>query len=143
MKGGNLKEMAKEIPVGVKIIAVLYYIGAVLSAILGILSIVGAGFVASLIPALGALGAGIMIAVGILLIGLAVLWFFMGRGLWRAQPWARILVIIFAIIGVIMAIIQMITFGAISLVSNIISLIINAVIGWYMLFNAEVKKAFA
>ena len=135
--------MAKEIPVGVKIIAVLYYIAAVLSAIFGIFFLIGAGFIGALIPGFGALGAGILIVVGIFLIGAAVLGFFIGRGLWRAQKWARIIVIIFSIIGAVMAIIQMITIGALVIASSIISLIIQAVIGGYLLFNGAVKKAFA
>ena len=134
--------MAKEIPVGVTIIAVLYYIGAVLSVIIGIFFLIGAGFIGALIPCFGALGAGILIVVGIILIGLAVLGFFIGRGLWRAQKWARIIVIIFSIIGAVMAIIQMITIGALVIASSIISLIIQAVIGGYLLFNGAVKKAF-
>lgn len=141
----------KEIPVGVKIIAVLYYIGAVLGVIFGILFLVGAGLigtVASQIPIIGLFGSGLFVVAGIILIGLGVLGFFMGRGLWKGKNWARILAIIFAGLGVIMAIVAMFTTqigvnitGQIA--SQIVNLAINLVIGGYLLFSKKVKAAFS
>ena len=133
----------QSVPTGVKVIAVLYYIGAVLGIIFGLLFFVGAGTIGSIssqIPILGALGAGLFVVGGIILIGLGVLGFFVGRGLWKARPWARIVATIFAALGILMAIISMIQ-GSIA--SNIVNLVIQLVIGGYLLFSNNVKQAFA
>jgi len=141
LKGGV--DMAGNVPVGVKIISVLYYIGAVVLILLGILLIVGAGFIGTIlqsIPLLGALGAGLFIVIGIILIVFAVLSFFLGRGLWKAQKWARIVVIVFSVLGVLFALLAIVQ-GQI--LNNLLSLIINAVIGGYLLFSKDVKAAFS
>jgi len=133
----------QSVPTGVKIIAVLYYIGAVLGVIFGLLFLVGAGMmgsIASQIPLLGALGGALFFVLGIILIGLGVLGFFVGRGLWKARPWARIVAIIFAALGILMAVISMVQ-GNIA--SNIFNLVIQLVIGGYLLFSNRVKEAFA
>ena len=131
------------VPVGVKVISVLYYIGTVLLVLLGILMIVGGGAVGAYLGDLGGLGSilgGALIVVGIIMIGMAVLSFFVARGLWKGKNWARIVAIIFAVLGLIGAIMGIVQ-GSIS--SNIVSLIVNGVIGGYLLFSKGVKAAFA
>jgi hypothetical protein len=143
MKGGEKMEKEKNVPIGVKVISVLYYIGAVFGILLGLLFLVGAGAMgalASQIPLIGALGAGLFIIGAIILLAFGILGIFIGRGLWKAKNWARIVSIIFACLGIILAIVSIIS-GSIA--TNLISLIINGFIGWYLLFNSEVKKAFA
>ena len=127
------------VPTGVKIISVLYYIGAAFELLLGIALFVGAGALKAKIPFLAILGPFLIIG-GIVLVGLAVLSFFVGRGLWKAQKWARIVAIIFAVIGVLFAVLGMVQ-GQIT--SNVISLIISAAIGGYLWFSNDVKAAFA
>lgn len=129
------------VPVGVKIISVLYYIAAVVLIILGIALFGGAGLVgylASKIPFIAVLGSGIIAVAGIIVILLAVLSFFIARGLWKGKQWARIIVIIFAILGFISAIISLLKLDF----SVIGSLVINGLIGGYLLFSENVKKAF-
>lgn len=130
-------------PTLVKIIGVLYYIGAVLLVLLGIAFFVGASLLGGLleqIPLLGALGSGLFVVAGIIFIGLAVLYFFIGRGLWKTQNWARIVVIILAAIGAISGIYSIIQGN---LASNIVGLIINLAVGGYLLFGNDVKAAFS
>ncbi len=129
-----------DVPTGVKIISVLYYIGAAFELLLAIALFIGAGTIASKIPLIGALGSGLFIIAGVVLIGLAVLSFFVGRGLWKAQKWSRIVAIIFAVLGVLFAVIGMIQ-GQVA--SNIISLVISGAVGGYLLFSSSVKAAFA
>ena len=133
-----------DVPTGVKVISVLYYIGAVLSLILGIICIVASAYAGSLLggvtEGLGFLGASLFIILGIIMIGFAVLSFFVGRGLWKAQSWARIVAIILSALGVVNALIGMVQ-GEIA--GNIISLIVGLVIGGYLLFSKNVKEAFA
>ena len=131
------------VPTGVKILAVLDYIGAVLLLLLGIGMIFGAGSIGEIfksIPLIGTWLSGFIIVLAIILIAFAVLSFFMGRGLWKGQNWARILTIIFAILGVISAVMGMVN-GNIT--GNIVSLIIEGVIGGYLLFSKSVKSAFS
>jgi hypothetical protein len=125
-----------EVPTGVKVIAVLYYIGAVLTILGGIMMFIGSGFLATIVPFLS----GFAIAGGVLMLALGVLGFFIGRGLWNGRNWARIVALIFAVIGLVGAIMGMVG-GAIG--SNIFGLIINGLIGWYLGLNANVKQAFA
>lgn len=132
----------KQMPTGVKVISVLYYIGAAFALIGGILLIAGGGLMGSLIEELGvfALFGGLFLVLGVIFIGLAILSFFIGRGLWKGQKWARIIAIIFAILGVLGAISSLI--GG-EWVSGIINLIIQGLIGYYLLFNKAAKEAFS
>ena len=142
MKGGKNMVDKKQVPTGVKVISVLYYIGAFLGVIFGILSIFGAGMissVASKIPLIGVMGSVLFIIVGVILLCLGILSFFVARGLWKAKNWARIVAIIFSCLGIVMAIISMIS-GNVS--GNIFNLLIQLVIGGYLLFNNKVKEAF-
>lgn len=133
----------KEIPVLVKIIAVLYYIGAVLGIIFGLLFLIGAGMISSIIeqiPLLIALGTSLFIVGGILMIGLGILGFFIGRGLWKGRNWARIVVIIFSILGLLGGISMLFT-G--SYFNGIINILIEGFIAGYLLFSKDVKSAFS
>jgi hypothetical protein len=71
---------------------------------------------------------------------MGVLAFFVARGLWKAKSWARVIAIIFSVLGVLMAIIAIVQ-GNIS--GNIFSLVVHGVIGGYLLFSKGVKQAFA
>jgi len=132
------------VPFGVKIIAILYYIGAVLGVIFGLIFlVVGTGIMGSkLIPLLGALGAGLFIAAGIVILGLGVFDFFIGRGLWKAKSWARIVVIVFAALAILGTITSMMVQGKI-VGSGVFNLITQLVICGYLLFSKSVKQAFA
>ncbi len=129
----------KEVPIGVKIISVLYYIGAVLILILGILMIPGwrstffrEGY----------------IIIGIFFIALAVFIFFVGRSFWKCQKWARISAIVLTIIGIVISILELTVAEIVPrlparTISNIIFLIVNIVIGSYLWFSKDVKAAFS
>ena len=123
------------VPTLVKVIAVLYYIGAAFAVLAAIAMFIGSSFIPIDLPEFLS---GLVIVAGILFLAFAVLGFFLGRGLWKGQNWARIVVIIFAVIGVISGIITLIGGDF----SSIIGLVINGLIGWYLIFNANVKQAF-
>ena len=133
----------KVIPTGVKIIAVLNYIGAVLLALLALIFLISAGAFAGILneifPLLGVLGGAIFIFVSIFLLGFAVLLFFIGRGLWKGQKWARIIEIFFAGLGLLTALTGIFSGEII----DIFYLVFHGLIGGYLLFNAKVKEAFA
>jgi len=132
----------KQVPVGVKIISVIYYIGSVFGIIFGILFLVGAKAIGELeIPVVGFLGAGLFIVGGIILIIFSIIGFFVGRGLWKGQNWARIVAIIFSILGILFIVIGMAQ-GQ-SQTGNIVSLIVDVVIAGYLIFSKKVKLAFS
>ena len=124
-------------PLGVKIISILHYIGAAFAVLAGILLIVSAGAVGSAIPVFGAIGGAMLIAGAIFVIGLAVLSFFIGRGLWKGQQWARIVAIVFGCLGMVRAI-----FGIAGNAMYVATLVIYVVIVAYLGFSPQVKKAF-
>lgn len=131
----------QQVPTGVKVISVLYYIGMALELILGILFLVGAGIVGSVveeIPVISLLGSGFLVLIGIILIGISVLSFFVARGLWNGNNWARIVTIIFSGLGALSAISSLVQGRA----SSIIGLAIHFIIIGYLLFSSDVKKAF-
>lgn len=131
--------MDGQVPTGVKVISVLYYIGAVVELLLGIALFAGADAIKRQVPLLAVLGPFLIVG-GIILLGLAVLSFFVGWGLWKGKKWARIVAIVFAVIGVLLALLGMVQ-GQI--VSNILGLVVSAGIGAYLLFSSDVKTAFA
>ena len=139
-----MKKIANEksVPIGVKIIAILYYIGAFFAALLGILFFSGAGLMNSLlvsIPLFQTIGTTAFLIIGIILIGFAALNFFVARGLFKAKKWSRIFVIVFNSLIILSQIISIIQGDA----GVILSLAINSIIVGYLLFNKDVKKAFA
>jgi hypothetical protein len=141
MKGGNLmvkKSVSKTIPTGVKIISILYYISAVLAVLAGIVIIFGGSLLASFFVSFAILGAGLFVIMGIIIIAVGVLGFFIGKGLWEGNPWARTVAIILAALGTLSSLSSIVggDFG------SIVSLAINVLIGWYLLSNEEVKKFF-
>jgi hypothetical protein len=136
VKGDSVKMVKKEIPILVKIIAVIGYIGAVVFLLLGISLIIGAGAIAALLansfPIIAGIGAGLFIVVGIVVLALAVLYFFVSRGLWNGKSWARITLIILSSIGILMSIFPF----------RIIGFTINLAILLYMIMSKEVKIVF-
>ena len=135
------KKEQKEIPLGVKIISVLNYVNAVLSVLIGLLFIILALTNYNItIPETGEQVSTIAIVVlSVLLIIVGVISFFIGRGLWKGQNWARITSIILSAIGVVFAAASLTTGG----LSNAFGLVINVIVAGYLAFNKKVKKAFS
>jgi hypothetical protein len=109
---GTQINTTKQVPTGVKVISVLYYIFAGISVTSALVSIIGGtALVSTLFGSLGeivTLFYSIYIVVGILSLGLGVLCFFIARGLWRAKNWARIVVIVFSILVIAVILIPLI-----------------------------------
>lgn len=130
------KNMAtkSERPVGVTILSILAYIGAAFTLIGGLLMLVGSAFVSTFIAAIipqfsafATIGTALTIILGIIFLALAVLDFFVGKGLWNGKNWARILVLVFAGLSVLGSLFPF----------SIANLVISAVIVWYLGFNKE------
>ena len=125
-------------PLGVKIISILHYIAAAFTVLASLILILSAGAVGSAIPFFGAIGGLMLGAAAVFMIGLAVLVFFIGRGLWKGQNWARIVAIVFGCLGMIRA-----TFGIADNPSYVATLVIYVLIVGYLAFSPKVKKIFA
>jgi lysylphosphatidylglycerol synthetase-like protein (DUF2156 family) len=141
-------ESSKKMPVGVQIISVLHYIFAVLLALLGLFFIILSGLIVSAVnspeanidPSIAAvITPGLIIGMGVFLIIVGVLIFFLGRGLWKLKEWARITSIILSALLVVYEVYSMIVSFAII---QTIWILIFLAIGAYLTFSKEAKAAF-
>ena len=129
----------KEAPVGVKIISVLYYIGAVILVLGGLLSLIIPGLFRDL-PFMSALAGPVFVAFGIFAMIFGVLVYFLAKGLWELKPWARIAAIVLSVLGILDGL------GGIGIgvyAAGIGEIIVDIVIAVYLTFSKDVKKAFA
>ncbi len=139
-----------ERPVGVTVLAVLEFISAGFLILLGLLLIVGMSVLGAMggggegsgvMAVLGTLGA----VAGVVVMILSVIPLAVGIGLWKLKNWARIVVIVFSILGLVSNLFGVIggvsTGEMVSLSSGVIGLGINILVIWYML-QAHVKQAF-
>ena len=133
-----------DIPEGVKILAVLYFFGTFVLAFIGMFMfnladaarLNGGAFV---IGEGAVLTTGVAIGTGFGLIIVAVLSYLIAKGLLRAKNWARMILIVLAVLGIISGILNMISgiyFG------STFALLINGIILWYLFFREDIKKYF-
>jgi|ETNmetMinimDraft_11_1059920.scaffolds.fasta_scaffold01486_6 hypothetical protein len=149
-----------QIPTGVKAISILFYIEAVMfGIIMGLISfftflIIRKPLVTNIpelpdIPALDTFSQVIIILTGIFFIGLGILYFFIGRGLWKGHKWARITAIIFTSLGILLAVISVVTSSVQGIVNtgnfiiDIIEMIVKLVVVGYLIFSSKVKAVFS
>jgi len=125
------KQVSKERHWGISVLSILGYIGAVVTVILGLTMLLGSSIFSSLIgkafPQLATYadaGTVLFIVLGIIFIGMAVLDYFIARGLWNGQNWARIVAIICSALTIL---------GALWPFSPV-NLIIGIVLVWYLGF---------
>lgn len=149
-----IRKLARRgVPVGVKVIAIFDYIIAALSALFAIILLLAAGgiftnrerIINELNIAVGnidlAAGAmtGVIFLIAIFMLAIAVFVFFVARGLWKGRNWARITEIIIVAIGFINALMALFQGDY----NSILGLAINGLIGGYLLFNSDAKRAFS
>jgi hypothetical protein len=143
-----MEEMDKKVPNGVKIISVLYIIFAIAIIFATIFYIYNMAVISKPldIPADSGLDIPnhfdtislIMIMSGIIFVGSAVFFFFIGRGLWKGKNWARMTVIVFSVLSVVGGLGKVIDGN----IGAIISAGVSAIIGGYLFFNKNVKQVF-
>ena len=129
----------KTLPLGVKIISILYYVCSVLAIIGGIIAIGLSGFADSLPYDVEYLGIKLIFG-GIFAIIMGIVSFFVAKGLWNLKNWARIVVIIFAALGILDAGTG-IARGFYA--TGFTGVVVDVIIAAYLIFSEEVKKAFA
>jgi len=125
--------MATERPFGVTVLAILEIISALFSLGAGALMLMAVGFIGAIIEEMpggywgagfSGLVAGMLIAIGVVMVILGLISLFIAYGLWTDKGWAWTLCLVFSIIGLILSIL--------SIPSGIISLIINILILYYL-----------
>jgi hypothetical protein len=152
MKKRKLKlALGKNVPLGIKIISLLYYVAAAIFALTSltfiVLAIIALASNADLVSSLQTLpyfttscsNVGVTILVtGIFIALFAVLEFFIGKGLPRAKLWTKILVIIFSGVSLVAGVVSLVSGN----LSGIINLVFSALVGGYLLFSKEAKLFF-
>jgi uncharacterized membrane protein (DUF2068 family) len=135
---------SKKIPIGVRIISILYYVMAGLLVISGLFIILFSGIIVSTMISIdpnlsSVVNSQVIIWVGIFLILLGVLIFFVGRGLWKLKLWAKITALMISALMIVYEIYLMaFDFRFI----QVIQLLIYVAIAVYLIVNKEAKKAF-
>ncbi len=139
-------------PTGVTILAVLDFLAAGACLLLAVAFGLGFGLLGSIAGGgEGGSDAGMAVLMGlgalagVVFVVAALISLVVGVGLWKLKNWARILTIVFSILGVLSnlagAVIPMMTGEPVSAVSSLIGLGVNVLILWYM-FQPDVKQAF-
>jgi hypothetical protein len=127
-------------PTGVTILAILSAIGGVFSILAGV-ALLGLGALAGSAGA-GDLG-GLTAIFGIVFLALGVAELALAYGFWGLKPWAWTLGIALAVISLALIVIQAVLSNNIvgSLTGSIVSIVIWAVVIWY-LWQPQIKAAF-
>ena len=110
-------ESQKHRPLGVTIVAILTAIGGLI--------FLGSGLVL------------LIVGIGVILLALGIAYLVMAYGLWNGRGWAWTITLILSVIGIVVAIASI----AAGNVSAIISIIIHAVVIYY-LYRPNVKEFF-
>lgn len=130
------------IPEGVWILSVVLFAGALLSLFMAFWMFNTADQFATFAAQLaqyGDISQATFVNLGLLFVALALVSYFIGRGLLKLQNRARIALILLVILTLAMSIYSLFTSSQIY--SNVFTLIINAAILWY-LFRKETIKLF-
>ena len=123
----------KKIPNGVKVISIIAYFGAFFTFLTALSIFFGVSNI-SMIPYIGFIGA----TTGLLLLAIAIIDLIIGLGLWRAQNWARVLVIFFMLFGIFGTLVSLFQGN----IQAIVPLLVYSTIGYYLTYDKKVYKAF-
>ena len=127
----------KNLPTGFKIIAVIFYIAAVLHSIDNLLKMFpnltpeDVQNAISLTPYL--------IASAILMFGLAILEIYIGRDIFNAKNWARYTALVFVALGLIGV---LSTLSAGFVLGSLIMFILYMIVGWYLWLSRDALRTF-
>jgi|SRR3989344_5716486 len=125
-------------PIGIKILSILFYISGFVELIFGLLLFSGIKNVLNNTVSFTSLISGFITLFGVILLIFGLISIILATGLWKGKNWARIVTLIFtilSIIGILSSILQ-------GKFSNLISLTIEILIVYYLLFNKDVKTFF-
>jgi len=130
--------MNKQVPTIIKIISIIFYIGAVVGILTGITILYDRSIITDLMPELAEASGAAIIAIGAFAIIAGIVNAFTGRGLWKLKNWARILAMIIAIIGVVQNIVPVFAGN----LSAIFVIAVDILIVYVLGFKEDVKILF-
>ena len=139
----------KKTPLGIKIISIVYLIGAVTSIALAILFFLKNSVVTTAFPGYDQLEPKAFIFGGVLFLLLSIFATIISVGLWKRWRWTRWTIIILHSLGILMVILDLILFNTqgqsttIFLTREIIGIAVNTTILLYLLLSKKVKLAFS
>jgi hypothetical protein len=137
----KVKSNGKELPVGVQMVSILYYIVSVFLLFVGLLSIILASSnIEILVMNMGDFGPIIVILMGTLFLGIGILGVFVGSGLRQRKPWSRITAIVLLCLTTLMSAYNLYQKGDVE--TNVIFIIVSLLIGAYLIFSKEVTDVF-
>ena len=126
-----------ERPLGVTIIAILGFIGAVFLILGGVATLalggIGATIFESILPGFGLLLGAVLGVIGAILLTVGILQFGISYGLWKMKKWAWLIEIIFLVLGILINLASIVS-------SPVYSIIGVATIG-LVLYYLWTKKA--
>jgi hypothetical protein len=123
-------------PQGITILAIVSLIGGAF-AVLGGLGSLGFGSLLSNIAGIG----GLFQILGIVALVLGVAELAIGYGFWTLKPWAWSLAFVVFVVGILIEILRVISWGGYGFTNVLISIVISAVVIYYM-NQANVRQAF-
>ncbi len=130
----------KRVPIGIKVVSIINYLVMLLLIVGAILMFINPGLIFSELLIFAEFGfSQVFVYYGVYMLLFAVLFFFIGRGLWKGQKWARVVAIIFAILFFLDG---LSVFRGFSL-NELLRLFFGGAISGYLLFAKEVKQFFA
>jgi hypothetical protein len=119
-------------PVGVLILAILYWVGACGLLLGGIALAVGLSVAGRMATGMPSPLAGVGVIGGIVMMGLGAVMAFVGYGMFQMFEWARITTIVLAGLGLVAAVFGFIHPFAVSRFSLIVRIAIDGFIIWYL-----------
>ena len=125
-------------PPGVLLIAVTYYTGAAFSILGGLFALSFLVPLSSLLEGVLAFAFYLLLFVGISLVGISILGFYIGLGLQRGKRWARTAAVIFAGFSLLLSLVLI----PLEPSSGITSAVIPGLIFWYLTYSKEAKTFF-
>lgn len=136
-------------PTGVTVIAVIDFILGGLCALVGVLLLVGASFLGAFLgqaqggnAAAGGFVAMLGGALSVFVLIIGAITILIGWGLLKLKSWARIVQIIFAILGLLGALSMLLHFSGAIFIGFVLRVAFNGLILWYLL-KPEVAAAFS
>ncbi len=134
-----------EAPEGIKILAVVYFAGALVLMFISSFIFNIADSVKNIDPMIlisagvSIPNSGTIILAGLLFVSFSILYYFLAKGILNAKNWARIVIGVMVSIGVVLGIVSMVK-GA--YIGSSFGIIINGLIMWYLFFKDSTKKFF-
>jgi len=139
-------ETRKTKPFGVKVIATYYIIVAAINILLGLIMCVFSKKASNIIISRGAsipditlFSPKLVVIIGLVLILFGLIGLLLGRGLWNLKKWARMAIMILALIAFFGSLINIIAQFELS---AIVGIVIYGFIAGYLIFSKEVKAVF-